>query len=108
MLEEASGQSLHQKDGFWAAIGYGSGDAAEALPLYLCAQWQDAARNIGLNLALDREIVLDCAAYESLHDSGVLSGMTYSYADEFVISHIGHHDSPSFQDSGIEYYKFVH
>ena len=108
MLEEACSQPASLKGGFLAAIGYGSGDAAEALPLQLCDQWRKAASHIGLRSALQHEIVLDRAAYESLHDHGVLTAMGYSPANEFVISHIGRHDSAHFQDAGIEYYAYIH
>lgn len=108
MLEDACIQPRRLNNGFLAAIGYGSGDAAEALPLKLCPQWRIAASNIGLHSALQNEIVLSRTAYESLHDHGVLAGIDYLPSNEFVISHIGQCDSSNFQDAGIEYYTYIH
>lgn len=107
MLEDACGDGEEFTDGWLTAIGYGSGDAAEALPLFLCEQWRLAAGNIRLKQAMEKAVVLDRVAYENLHDSGRLIGVNYQPAQEFIISHVGQHYDRQFQDLGIEYYAYV-
>ncbi|MGX5011139.1 hydroxymethylglutaryl-CoA synthase family protein [Enterobacter asburiae] len=108
MLEEGYHQPQHLSAGKLIAIGYGSGDAAEALPMQLCSQWHSAAGKIGLATALQPVVTLDRKRYESLHDRGELSGIDYQPSQEVVISHIGQHYSQHFQDIGIEYYTYIH
>jgi hypothetical protein len=36
-----------------------------------------------------------------------VKGLDYAPSSEFVITHVGHRYDASFQDLGIEYYKYV-
>ncbi|MGF1508284.1 MAG: hydroxymethylglutaryl-CoA synthase [Myxococcota bacterium] len=87
-------------------IGYGSGDAAESIPLFPVEGYQDAARRIGFRRALDNDpIQLTQEQYESLHD-GIdldIDGSTRG----FFIARVGETYSPGFQDLGIEYYEYA-
>ncbi len=53
-------------------IGYGSGDAAEIIPMVLVDQWEDNARLIRFREAFDEAVDLSQEEYEQLHDSGKL------------------------------------
>jgi len=106
-FEEAAKKGLELVDHPMVAVGYGSGDAAEALPIMAVPGWQKAAGRIGLVHALDNSIDLSREQYEALHDGREVHGLHYDPHAEFVISHVGHHHEPAFQDLGIEYYEYV-
>jgi hydroxymethylglutaryl-CoA synthase len=88
------------------AVGYGSGDAAEAIPMTVAPTWREAASRIGFEAALDSYQDLTQAQYESLHDTGTAQGLIEP-DDGFVIQSIGSSANPNFSDEGIEYYRFV-
>lgn len=87
-------------------VGYGSGDAAEALPMHAVPGWQAAARRIGFADALEGARDLERAEYEGLHDgTHGLPGLTPR--DEFAIVRVGERYDPGFQDLGVEYYRYM-
>ncbi len=88
------------------AVGYGSGDAAEAIPMTVAAGWKDAALRIGFAASLESAQDLTRAQYEALHDSGTADGLT-NPGDGFVIEEIGRNKNPQLSDEGIEYYRFL-
>lgn len=91
----------------WLALGYGSGDAAEALPMRVVEGWEDGAARINFGAALGTPVDLDTDQYAALHD-GLPADIVPALAeDEFVVDHIGDIDRPGFRDIGIEYYRYV-
>ncbi len=106
-FEEAAQNKLEITGAPMVAIGYGSGDAAEAIPFYPVEGWPEAAQRIGLAKALADPIDLTCSQYEALHDGQPVTGIKYSPRQEFVISHIGQQYEKGFQDLGIEYYEYI-
>ena len=105
-FEQALEEDLALSGETLIAIGYGSGDAAEALPLRVVDGWQEAAKRIGFRRALQGAVDLDQAQYEALHD-GVEGGeaLPASAPGRFVIDMVGATHSPEFQDIGLEYYR---
>ena len=105
-LEEAArdGRELCGRD--ILAVGYGSGDAAEAIPMSLVEGWQGAASRIGFSDALEPWQRLTQSSYESLHDHGLADGLDEP-ADGFVVDSVGSANNRAFSDEGIEYYRFV-
>jgi hydroxymethylglutaryl-CoA synthase len=91
----------------WLALGYGSGDAAEALPMRVGAEWRDAAARINFAEALGTPTDLSEAEYLALHEGRTTQVQAAPAHDEFVVDHVGTLDGPKFQDLGIEYYRFV-
>jgi hydroxymethylglutaryl-CoA synthase len=89
------------------AIGYGSGDAAEALPIYPVAGWRTAARRIHARRALEGGIDLSREQYEAMHDRRDGSGIDLQPSGEFVISRVGRRYEETFQDLGVDYYDFA-
>lgn len=87
------------------AIGYGSGDAAEAWPMTVVPGWREQALRIGARRALEGAVDLDQVAYERLHDHGELSLPQASGC--FAIERVGDRHDPVFQDLGVEYYAYV-
>lgn len=87
-------------------IGYGSGDAAEAIPCQVVPGWEAAAQKIGMAEALADPIGLDRDQYERLHD-GRFVEIERTMAQEFVVSHVGQRTDSPVVDEGIEYYRFI-
>lgn len=106
-FEEAlnTGRDLSEKH--ILMIGYGSGDAAEAVPGRVVPGWADAARQIGFSAALSPAIDLSRAQYESLHDTGSADGLPTQPGGRFRIGRVGDRYEASFQDLAIEYYDYV-
>jgi hydroxymethylglutaryl-CoA synthase len=106
-FEEAAHRSLDLTHRPMVAVGYGSGDAAESLPIRAVPGWEAAARQIHLKRALEDTIDLTREQYEALHDGREVNGLHFEPSEEFVISHVGECYDPAFQDLGVEYYKYV-
>jgi hydroxymethylglutaryl-CoA synthase len=105
-FEEAAQRRLDLTHRPMVAVGYGSGDAAEAWPIRAVPGWNVAAEHIHLQRATEGAIDLTREQYEALHDGHAVE-LDYVPQDEFVISHVGEKYDASFQDLGVEYYKYV-
>jgi hydroxymethylglutaryl-CoA synthase len=89
-------------------VGYGSGDASEAIPMEFVSGWESAAAKIGFKAALSTAHDLTRAQYEALHDGRwdeVEADLPRS--TPFAIVRVGEANKPEFQDIGIEYYTFT-
>jgi hydroxymethylglutaryl-CoA synthase len=106
-LEEAAARKLALGDAPLVAVGYGSGDAAEALPLYVQPGFETAASRIGFARSLEGSVSLSREQYEALHDGTEVPSLTYTLQNEFAITRVGKQYGASFQDLGVEYYDFV-
>ena len=106
-LEEALVENRELAGKNVLAVGYGSGDAAEAIPMKVVDGWQDAAARIGFGAALNPALNLSRAQYESLHETGDATGLEYEPSREFIVDRIGDGARPHLDDEGIEYYRFV-
>lgn len=106
-LEDAALQGLDLVDKPMVMIGYGSGDAAEAIPIRPVEGWEQAARRIHVRDALDRDPVdLTQPQYEALHDGRDVE-LNVEPREEFVIARVGEQYDRNFQDLGVEYYEYV-
>ena len=105
-LEDAAEKKLPLARANMVAVGYGSGDAAEAIPISPSDGFETAAARIGVGRALAGAIDLNQAQYESLHDRRELD-LPYSPSSEFVIDRVGTAYDASFQDLSVEYYEYV-
>ena len=106
-FEEALETGLELEGETLLAVGYGSGDAAEAIPLRAVPRWQDAACRIGFTEALKGAVDLTREQYEALHDGRAIPGLDEAPRRGFVISRVGETHEPAFQDLGVEYYEYV-
>jgi hydroxymethylglutaryl-CoA synthase len=104
-LEQALVDGVELAEAPMVAVGYGSGDAAEAVPFRVLPGWQDAASRIGFRAALAEPIELDQSQYEAIHD-GRKTELVYDVRREFRISHVGERYDAAFQDLGVEYYDY--
>ncbi|HEV8248046.1 MAG TPA: hypothetical protein VGP93_19865 [Polyangiaceae bacterium] len=106
-LEQAALENIELVGAPLVAVGYGSGDAAEALPLAVAPGWQAAARRIGFVRALEGAVELSREQYEALHDGVPVPDFSYTPRQEFRIASVGKSYEQSFQDLGVEYYEYV-
>ena len=106
-LNQARIDGLEIADQEWLALGYGSGDAAEAMPMKVVPGWQDAAARINFDAALGEPTDLDETQYRALHDGRTADLAAVPARDEFVVDRVGVTNGPDFYDRGIEYYRFV-
>ena len=88
-------------------VGYGSGDAADAIPIRMVPGWQRAVEAIGLQSALLPLVDLSHDQYLALRDRSAVAGIDYAPRSEFVIDRVGAEATHAFQDAGIEYYRYV-
>ena len=87
-------------------VGYGSGDASEAIPVELVRGWQEAAARIGFAKALSYAVDLTAEQYHQLHDDGHSPGLSYDHREEFLVESVGQRSETDFIDFGIEYYRY--
>jgi hydroxymethylglutaryl-CoA synthase len=106
-LEQAALEGIELEGSPMVAVGYGSGDAAEALPFYAVPGWSTAAKKIGFAAALEGALDLSQSQYEALHDRRDAADIHYQPRDEFAIHRVGEKYDPGFQDLGVEYYEYV-
>jgi hydroxymethylglutaryl-CoA synthase len=85
-------------------IGYGSGDAAEAIPLRVAQGWRQAARRIGLADAVAGAVDLQREQYEALHDGREVA--TIVRGPRFAITEVGTRMAAP-QDLGVERYDLL-
>ena len=103
-FEEASLNSVPLAGERVLTVGYGSGDAAEVIPMQVVRGWEAAADKIQFSAALSNARILDRGEYEMLHDRSDLPNRRDA-AGVFYIDHIGDR-SNHFDDQGVEYYRY--
>jgi hydroxymethylglutaryl-CoA synthase len=105
-LEEAALTGVDLAGHDVLALGYGSGDAAEAIPMRAVKGWSEAARRIRFAEALAGARDLDREEYTQLHRTGTGPRPVVA-RDEFVIDRVGQSTSAEYADEGVEYYRYV-
>ncbi|MEM7281547.1 MAG: hydroxymethylglutaryl-CoA synthase [Pseudomonadota bacterium] len=106
-FEDAVGRHVSLDNQEILAIGYGSGDAAEVIPMEVVHDWQEAASKIHFAESFEPKVDLSQEQYEKLHDDGDPGPLEFRPAKAFVIDHVGENDRQDFTDTGIEYYKYL-
>ena len=106
-FEQAADESRELAGEEVLTLGYGSGDAAEVIPLTVADQWRQATASIRFAEAMEFAIDLTREQYEDLHDGRRVVGLEYVPRNEFVIHSVGREDNRHFQDLGIEYYRYA-
>jgi len=106
-FEDALDQGCDLAGQSWLAVGYGSGDAAEAIPMWAVEGWQAAAQKIGFAAALQSPLDLDASAYAALHAGDHAERLPRSPHREFVIESVGTRADADFSDVGIAYHRYV-
>jgi len=108
-LEDARQQAIKLAGKEILLVGYGSGDAADAIPMRVVPEWEKAVSKIAFDAALEPSIDLSQDQYLALHGHGLAapSELNYSPKAEFVIDRVGSERNAAFQDAGIEYYRYI-
>lgn len=105
-LDAAAARDLDLAGKRMAMIGYGSGDAAEAIPFRIVPGWKEAASKIHFAESLEPAVDLSRAEYEALHDGAPIDIAPPS-SRGFSISRRGDRYEPGFQDLCVEYYEYL-
>ena len=100
-----NGKDLSGKDGL--LIGYGSGDAAEVIPISFTQDCCDKESNIKYSSAFSEPVNLNHKQYIKLRTNKILEGVESRKSKGFVVSKVGKEESTDFQDAGIEYYEYL-
>lgn len=106
-FEEASQMPTDLAGSSMVMVGYGSGDAAESIPMSAVPGWREAASRIGFAEALSGSVDLTKGQYEALHDGVEAGTVEIKPNNEFAIIRVGDTYEANFQDLGVEYYAYV-
>lgn len=106
-LRQAKDEGLDIAGQHWLALGYGSGDAAEAIPMRVVDGWETAAARINFTEALGSPVDLTESQYLALHEGHPSDVTPVEAAGEFVVESIGTEDGPDFHNLGVEFYRYV-
>lgn len=106
-LEDAKTKNIALENKKVLLVGYGSGDAADAIPMRMVPGWESAAEAVCFHESLEPSIDLSHDQYLALRDRGETSGLVYAPSDEFIVDRIGSETTQVFQDAGIEYYRYI-
>lgn len=90
-------------------VGYGSGDAAEAIPIRPRVGWEAQARRLHVREALDSNaVLLTKDQYEALHSGALKTDIAaQGRKQQFVIDRTGTRNEPAFQDVAVDYFKYI-
>lgn len=105
-LQQAAGEEADIAGLQWLLVGYGSGDAAEAIPVRPVAGWRAAAQRIEGNQALAGAVTLSAEQYAALHAGLALPGAVRRPADAFVIDSVGTGQRQDCDDTGVAFYTY--
>lgn len=106
-LEEARERDIELAGKEILLIGYGSGDAADAIPIRIVPGWQRAIERIAFDATLEPSISLSHDQYLALRDRSAPDELDYAPRAEFIVERVGQESNAVFQDAGIEYYRYV-
>ena len=106
-LEDALENGIDLSNEEALMIGYGSGDAAEVIPIFFVEGWQESAKLTPFSSAFESYINLTHKQYLKLRSEKTANGIDYKLKNEFVVRKIGSEERLDFQDAGIEYYEFL-
>lgn len=104
-IEEAAAQDLPLVNQDILTVGYGSGDAAEVIPMRFVPGWRQAAGKIQFSESLESAVTLSRSQYQALHDGDAPEPVAIQADQVFYIDRIGSRDQ-QYDDSGIEYYRY--
>ncbi|MCC6269922.1 MAG: hydroxymethylglutaryl-CoA synthase family protein [Microbacteriaceae bacterium] len=106
-LRQAKDEGLDIAGQHWLALGYGSGDAAEAIPMRVVDGWEEAAARINFAEALGVPVDLTESQYIALHEGHPSDLVPVEANGEFVVDSIGTEGGPDFHNLGVEFYRYV-
>ena len=106
-LEDAIAQNIDWTNKEALLFGYGSGDAAEVIPISFVDDWQTAASKVKFSQSFDDCYNLSHEQYMDLRSEKKLNGIDHKLSKQFIVKKIGTEERDDFQDAGIEYYEYL-
>ena len=104
-IQEAAGSDLELANQDILTIGYGSGDAAEVIPMRFVPDWRQGASKIQFVQGLEHSVALSQSEYQTLHNGEAPATAVRLQPQVFYIDRIGTR-AHQFDDAGIEYYRY--
>jgi hydroxymethylglutaryl-CoA synthase len=105
-FEDALNKSVNWEGRQILLAGYGSGDAADAIPARVMPGWKAAAAKIGLQVSLDGAVDMAQDSYRALHQGQETAETRAQQRKGFVVRGAGSVHIGKFTDAGIEYYEY--
>ena len=102
-LDDAIDQEVDWTNQEGLLFGYGSGDAAEVIPIRFVENWKEAAIKAKFSNAFLDSYDLSKEEYSSLRTQKKTNGIDHKLKNQFIVEKIGTEERDDFQDAGIEY-----
>ena len=106
-MEDAISRGIDWSNKEALLFGYGSGDAAEVIPLIFTNDWKEASIKTNFSGAFEDQYDLSHQQYLTLRSEKTTNGIDYQLKNQFIVKRIGTEERDDFQDAGIEYYEFL-
>ena len=106
-MEDAISRGIDWSNKEALLFGYGSGDAAEVIPLIFTNNWKEASIKNNFSGAFENQYDLSHQQYLTLRSEKTTNGIDYQLRNQFIVKRIGTEERDDFQDAGIEYYKYL-
>jgi 3-hydroxy-3-methylglutaryl CoA synthase len=106
-MEDAINKGIDWSNQEALLFGYGSGDAAEVIPLIFTNEWKEASIKSNFSNAFKDRYNLSQEQYLTLRSEKTTNGIDHQLRNQFVVKRIGTEERDDFQDAGIEYYEYL-
>ena len=106
-MEDAINKGIDWSNQEALLFGYGSGDAAEVIPLIFTNDWKEASIKSNFSDAFKDRYDLSQEQYLTLRSEKTTNGIDHQLRNQFVVKRIGTEERDDFQDAGIEYYEYL-
>ena len=106
-MEDAISRGIDWSNKEALLFGYGSGDAAEVIPLIFTNDWKEASIKTNFSGAFEDQYDLSHQQYLTLRSEKTTNGIDYQLKNQFIVKRIGTEERDDFQDAGIEYYEYI-
>ena len=106
-FEQAYEEKISLENSEILTLGYGSGDAAEVIPMHVSENWRSAAKKINFSDAMNFAIDLNKKQYFDMHEGLDSKDLDYAKKNEFVIDQVGDINRKNYQNFGIEFHRYI-
>ena len=106
-LDDAIDQEVDWTNQEGLLFGYGSGDAAEVIPIRFVENWKEAVFKAKFSNVFLDSYDLSKEEYSSLRTQKKPNGIDHKLKNQFIVEKIGTEERDDFQDAGIEYYQYL-
>eukprot|EP01059_Diplonema_ambulator_P030928 TRINITY_DN5501_c0_g1_i1.p1 TRINITY_DN5501_c0_g1~~TRINITY_DN5501_c0_g1_i1.p1 ORF type:complete len:503 (+),score=125.09 TRINITY_DN5501_c0_g1_i1:61-1569(+) len=106
-MEHAARHPTDLSNTHMVAIGYGSGDASESIPMTVQPTYREYSILANTPGLLSHAVTLTKSQYEGIHDTRSMASYPFHTPKGFFIESVGSRVEPAFQDLGVEYYSYA-